>query len=212
MAEITLRDLKDRATKTPEKVFLGLTDLSNVSDPYAKFVELVDMAIDWIAQDLARNPELRQGLSEDQLTVQLVLSLKSMSFDASHEMKVGGHCDILIEARDEMLWLGEAKKIKKTNNAWLYKGFEQLNSRYSTGALNQDSGGIIIYCFAPRIDQIMSSWKKYLTRKFADLTTSPCAINPFAFRSEHVHMRMGRRFKVRHTPISLHFEPKDRDL
>lgn len=210
MERITLQDLKASLDTTPKKIHFGMAFLGD--GDYEQFLELLDMAFDWIAQELAQNPELRCGRSEDQLTIEVVSMLKALTVEASHDTKVGGHCDIRVEARSEMLWLGEAKKLEKTDNGWIYKGFEQLNSRYSTALPGQDAGGMLIYCVLPRVDKVMGGWEDYLKKQVTDLTTSACERNPLAFRSQHPHPRTGRPYKVRHVPVSLYFQPKDREL
>jgi hypothetical protein len=212
MYDITVGDLKRVATTTPRKVQLDLmlldVDVVSLPNLYAKFVELIETAIDWSAQELARNPEVRQGKTEDQLTQEIIVALRAMRFDAKHDVKIGGHCDITIEGRDEFLWLGEAK-IHKEDYAWLFAGFQQLNTRYSTGGVNQDRGGILIYCFAPRIDRIMSRWKEHLGEMVDGVSVVECEKNPMALRSSHIHERTGRPFNVRHVPIGLYFRPQD---
>jgi hypothetical protein len=211
MNEITISDLEQFADgKESLQIILELPTISKVNNPYAKFTELIERAIDHISQEIARNPELKQNLSEDQITHEVVMLLRNMGFDATHETKVGGHCDITIEARQQMLWLGEAKKIHNQNNHWLYKGFMQLSSRYSTGNNYQNTGGIIIYCFASRIDKIMKNWENYLKNNFIDdIDINWCHKVHSVFYSEHIHERTGQKFRVRHVPISLYFLPRE---
>jgi hypothetical protein len=206
---ITIRDLKLAARTTPSRISLELM-LINLTPParlYARFVELIEDALDWVAQELARNPELKQGQTEDQITQEVILALRAVDFDAKHGTRIGGHCDITIEGRDEFLWLGEAK-IHKNTYKWLFAGFQQLSTRYSTGGADQDAGGILIYCFGPRVDRIMMSWRRYMKGRIGGVTIVRCERNPLALRSSHVHERTGRPFNIRHVPISLYFQPK----
>ena len=75
-------------------------------------------------------------------------------------LSTGGHCDIVVEAQDEFLWIAEAKK--HGNYDWLLKGFQQLDTRYTTGLVGQDSGELIIYHFGQRTDKIMAAWAEHL--------------------------------------------------
>lgn len=210
--EITLNDLKKYAERGNDESFLirlELQNLYNVSDSYSKFVDLIERAIDFIGKELAKNPKYQKGLSEDQITNQIVNSLRLIGFDATHDTENGGHCDIVIEACNQMLWLGEAKMIKSKNNNWLYKGYNQLYTRYSTGNDYQDRGGMIVYCFAPYMNKIMNAWKDYLQNKYPNIQIAPCKKYSLAFYSEQDHIRTGRKFIVRHIPISFYFSPED---
>ena len=166
----------------------------------------VEAAIDWIAQEHSKTRQHRYGRSEDALTTDIITDLRAMGFAASHDQDYGGHSDIVIEARDDFLWLGEAKIHRSYD--WLLKGFQQLDTRYATALPGQDTGGLIIYCKTERIDQIMDRWCQRLLKKRPDVTIETGA-NPLIRRSTHVHNRTGRPFRVRHVPISLYFRPQD---
>ena len=210
--ETTLGELERQATKIPQRLWVRIGLLDTKPNPYAEFVDIIEDALDWIAQDMAQNPKVKQDAGEDQITDEIVRLLKFLTLEASHSTVVGGHCDIVIYGRDAMLWLGEAKSVESANDSYLYKGFEQLNSRYSTGAPDQECGGMIIYCFARRADRVMESWRKYLGSQIKGIRIAECAKNPLEFRSTNVSERTGRDFKVRHLAISFYFDPKDRIL
>jgi hypothetical protein len=179
-------------------------------DSYENFVGLVNRSLDHIIQRMSQNPELRQGLTEDQLTIEIVNGLHYMGFLARHETKVGGHCDIVVEGDNDYLWLGEAK-VFKGKYSWLLKGFRQLNTRYATANPGQDAGGLIIYSFKPRIDRVISTWGKRLAEICGDISVTACPRNPPAVLSKHTHHRTGRLFTTRHLPVSLYWNPQDRD-
>jgi hypothetical protein len=197
----SLKELRLMVRSAPQRISLELL----VCSSYARFVELIEQALDHIAITLARNPELKQKHSEDQLTIDLVSGLNFMGFSARHETKVGGHCDVVIEGRDDYLWLGEAKIY--TSYSWLFKGFRQLDTRYATAHPNQDAGGFLIYCFQERVDKIMGKWQEKAGR--AGLSFQSCPNNPLARISKHTHRRTGRQFRVRHMPFSLYWNPQD---
>lgn len=184
------------------QIRIGMTFAAN----HGERLTWVEKAIDHVAQELARTPQYRQERGEDDLSTDLVSLLKIMGFQASHDTAYGGHCDIVIEGRDNFLWLGEAKI--HTGYDWLYKGFEQLDTRYATAMPGQDAGGMIIYSFNRRADQLMEKWKAHLQEKRAGIDTTACPVNPLAFVSSHPHERTGRQFRVRHVPIPLWFDPK----
>lgn len=203
---LSVADLKARATSTPSLINLDLLLL--IEPDHAAFVRLVEKAIDWIAQELSRNPELHKDQTEDELTIQVVNMLKAMTFTASHDTKVGGHCDVSVEYKFELLWLAEAK-IFDSDYSWLFKGFQQLNSRYSTGNPDQNAGGMIIYSFKERVDRMMVRWSEYLETNLPGIVVKVCPDNVLCRRSSHTHIRTGLPYKVRHVPISLYFKPED---
>lgn len=177
-------------------------------DKYDEWVHWIYRAIDHIVRQLEENPELREDRLEDELTIDIVSHLRMFQIDADHETKIGGHVDIRIRGPNSFLWLGEAKK--HSTYDWLMKGFRQLDTRYSTGNPDQDAGGLLIYIFGPRVDEVMKKWKEHLGSQLgASITFAGCPLNPLAFISSHQHARTGREFKVRHLPMSLYFAPTD---
>jgi hypothetical protein len=170
-------------------------------------LEAVNSAIDWIVQEHSKTRQHRQGRSEDGLSIDVVTELKAIGFEASHDTQYGGHCDIVIEARDGFLWIGEAKIHKDYD--WLLKGFQQLDTRYSTGIPGQDAGGILIYYFGQNLSAVMATWQARLLAARPDVQVSVCPINPLVRNSVHIHKNSGLPFRVRHTPINLYFKPED---
>jgi hypothetical protein len=168
----------------------------------------VEAAIDWIVAEMSKSARHNADSTEDALTTQIVINLRAIGFQASHDADVGGHCDIVVEGVEKFLWLAEAKI--HGSYKWLFKGFQQLTTRYSTGMPGQDAGAMIIYCKGPRIDRMMSAWSKHLVENQPGAKIFPCDGNPTVFVSLHIHVRTGARFKVRHVPVSLYFDPKDR--
>ncbi len=173
-------------------------------------VSCVEEAIDWIGQEHTKTRQHRQDRGEDALTVDIITDLRAMGFDASHDKDYGGHGDIVVEGRDQFLWIGEAKI--HSSYDWLLKGFQQLDTRYSTGLPGQENGGLIIYCKGPRADEVLVKWMEYLKENRPDVEIDPVEDQPLIRRSKHVHLATGRLFKVKHIPISLYFEPKDKQI
>jgi len=176
---------------------------------YPEFVALINRAIDMSLVRMAENPELRKDRTEDELTIELVNLLRQLTFVAEHEAKVGGHCDITIRGPSGYVWLAEAKRHNQTLN-WLYQGFQQLNTRYSTGLANHDQGALILYLYGANALSQMTKWKNHLASLHDGLVLSDCPLNPLAFNSVHEHERSGLPYHVRHIPLSLHFTPKDK--
>lgn len=198
----SLRDLQLLTRgSVPAQISLALIFADTAED----MLEQVDAAIDHIAQDFARTPKERQGRSEDGLTTDVVTSLRNMGFQASHDTTVGGHCDVVIEGRNNFLWLGEAKIHRSYD--WLLQGFNQLDTRYATASLDQDHGGIIIYCYEGRTDTIIDEWAKRLKQARPDVELTDRRPEERFFRSSHLHHRTGRPYHVRHVPVALQWKP-----
>jgi HEAT repeats/NACHT domain len=178
--------------------------LENSSDSIGQLYKDIDRVI----YQIERNPELRQQDGEDRLTIEIVGSLRSSGYSANHDCKIGGHVDLTVE-QDNLVWLGEAK-IYQDNN-YLWEGFLQLTTRYSTGDTNQNSGGLLIYIFDENANSIMEKWQHYLLSKsLPDYSYKPCKMRSLAFISSHRHERSGDLFHVRHMPVLLHFAPTDK--
>lgn len=196
----TLRAIFSSAT---DQIRFALTFASSHEERLAS----VNTAIDWIVQEHTKTRQHRQDRSEDGLSIDIVTALKAMGFEASHDTQYGGHCDIVIEARDNFLWIGEAKI--HTSYEWLLKGFQQLDTRYSTGIPGQDAGGMIIYYFGQNLAKVMQNWDERLTAARPDVVVTVCQNNPLVRNSTHTHKNSGLQFRVRHTPINLYFKPED---
>ncbi|GAM99147.1 hypothetical protein U91I_02788 [alpha proteobacterium U9-1i] len=204
MTSFTYQDLMLMAAgNRPREIVVKLMFASD----YSSFVESVEDAIDHIADRMSENPQLRQEREEDELSIDIVDQLKAMSFDAEHDMTIGGHGDIVVRGRGSFLWIGEAKK--HSSYPWLLKGYNQLTTRYASGLETQAVGGLIVYSYGQRVDQVMENWKTFLDENatvegFGEGGRSAC------FRSTYLSERTGILCTVRHLGISLYFDPKDR--
>lgn len=179
-----------------------------LAQTHSQRVTAVNKAIDYACNQLELSKNKKQGLGEDQITVDICNMLITAGFDASHDLNVGGHCDIVIKGKDHFLWLAEAKE----HNAygWLDKGFRQLSTRYSTGVFGQDHGAVIIYCYVADAASMLEKWRTKLIEKNADVTTEKSSDgNPLHFSSLHKHVSSGLPFHVRHKAVSLHWNPTD---
>ncbi|NTJ08230.1 hypothetical protein [Rhizobium lusitanum] len=200
--EFTLAAIKAAASNpTPVAIMIEMA----FAETHDERLALVERAVDYITQEMVKNRHVHQDKSEDALTIDIVSHLKTMGFQASHDTQYGGHCDVVVEARDEFLWIAEAKKHDSYD--WLLDGFEQLDRRYSTGLPGQDCGEMIIYCFGARLDKVMAEYRKRLGGKRADVAFEPPEDNAIVLRSVHDHGNTGRPFRVRHKGVPLHFKP-----
>ncbi len=192
------------AQKPSDRIRLNMV----MATTHSERVSCVEEAIEWIGQEHTKTRQHRQNRGEDALTTDIITDMKAMGFEASHDKDYGGHGDIVVECRDQFLWIGEAKIHNSYD--WLFKGFQQLDTRYSTGLPGQEDGGLIIFCRGPRADEVMKTWTEHLKEQRPDVEINLVEGQPLMRRSQHVHSATGRLFKVKHIPISLYFEPKDK--
>jgi hypothetical protein len=203
---LNLRQLQDLEKRIPE---LAGFPSRVLAETYDEFVKVLYIDIDRIIYQLEENPELRQNDNEDRLTIDIENQLRCMGYNASHDSKVGGHTDISVR-KGSFLWIGEAK-IHKSSYDYLWEGFQQLSTRYSTGDSNQRDGGILIYIRCKDTTSILKRWQDYLRGKnLPDYSCEPCKIRSLSFFSTHKHERSGQAFQIRHMPVILHFDPKDK--
>jgi len=206
MTEITWKQIRDRARTTGQKLSLDLAVLYLDPNPYHKFIELVQRGMVWTTREMARNKNIVDGMSEDQLTMLLLAPLTGAGFAAYHDVNVGGHCDIYVEYDDELIWLAEAKI--HSSYGYLYKGFCQLADRYSTGLAGQDEGGLVIYIFNDNAKAVMEAWLKYLGGNCPTIKVEFDS-ETLVGRTEHLHSGSGRLMKISHFPTVLHHKPSD---
>lgn len=177
-------------------------------EKYPKFVELVERALVYsLGRMVASKNIISKNQTEDQLTLILSGPLLGMGFDISHSTNQGGHCDIVIEGDDEMLWLGEAKIY--TDYGKLMGGHQQLVDRYASGLPDQLNGGIIIYMFGEKVATMMRQWRKYLEDVRTDLKSEDIASQPLQFRTIEPHRATEQFLSVRHLVVPLHHDPTD---
>lgn len=171
-------------------------------------VKAVQRSVDFACGKLVKHREKKQGDDEDGLTVQICDMLTSSGIKATHNASVGGHCDIVVEEKDDFLWLAEAKK--HSDYAWLDKGFQQLSTRYSTGNPGQDHGEVLIYCFVQDAKAMLDKWKGELVSRNPSVSVDEYETDkPLSFQSQHKHECSGLEFHVRHKAVSLYWKPKD---
>lgn len=201
----SLRKLQELEGLIPE--FAGFPSRV-LAETYDEFIQVLYKDIDKIIYQLQENPELLQNDTEDRLTLSIVNNLRCMGYNASHEPKIGGHVDISVK-KGTFTWIGEAKIHHDYDYLW--QGFQQLVTRYSTGDDNQNDGGLLMYIKTQNAKQVVQKWQEHLTNKnLPNYSIQPCAIRNLCFFSIHTHQRSGCNFKVRHMPVILYFNPQDK--
>lgn len=186
--------------------------LINIERVFAETYEdqqrLVERAIDYCGTRMAENRHLKQDRKEDELTIDVIEMLLGMGYDATHDTQIGGHCDIVIRGRRDFLWIGECKVHGAYD--WLLKGFQQLDTRYSTGLPGQDTGDVLIFSYNARLDDVVKNWIEHLTKNRNDVTVDVSPLDNLVHYSTHLHPGTGRPFRVRHKPINLYWKPDDK--
>lgn len=175
---------------------------------YEEFIARLYRDLDAIFVDIQANRELRYKDSEDRTTIEIVSQLSRMGYTASHDRKNGGHVDITAQLK-KFVWWGEAKKHTSYNH--LLEGFKQLSTRYTTGGVGRSNGGLLIYVRNKNTKLVMAKWRQHLSEeKLSDYSSVECSQLPPSFFSEHTHEVSGEKFRVRHMPIMLYFDPQDK--
>ena len=156
-------------------------------------VKALETAIDSAYSKITENRELYKDQSEDQITIAIVHMLQAMGIEASHDTKIGGHCDIVVRAVGNFLWIAEAKLDK--GPSWIDEGYQQLTKRYSTGMGNQNYGEVIIYCRRKSTRQLLNNWKKKLLEKYPEVKITKNVIDDkLTFFTKHEHEISGLDF------------------
>lgn len=170
-----------------------------------ELLALVRRSIDWVAIQMMQTPQFYFERTEDELSDVVIKMLIPLGFNATHDTQFGGHCDIVISGRDNFLWIAEAKI--HSGYDWLFKGYLQLTTRYSTGIASQSNGEMIVFIRQPRIDLVMKKWLGELRQRVPEISILESKSSSPVFISEQPHQRTGIAFSVRHVPISVFFQP-----
>lgn len=201
-------DIKSVSKKTDLMPVLR-SALSDYIECYGDFVSVVETRLGQISKEMVRSCNYFQEKSEDEITFHIISHFKGWGFGAQHDSMIGGHVDISIEY-DDYLWMAEAKI--HSSYLTLQRGWEQLNSRYSTGMKDEDRGAFLIYNFNKNALSVTKEWRLRLKEFYPDLTFAPYNEQDLDFRTNGKHVKSGRDFFVTHFNIPLHFDPKDREM
>jgi hypothetical protein len=208
-SEPTLHDIEREMRRTPQgSIQYDYVMFQNLGGTCTEFFELAERATIFGCKELANNPQLKQGLKEDQLTDNLVAQIKALGMRASHDTMNGGHCDIFIEADGGFQWIAEAKIWKGVDS--ISEGFLQLTSRYLVGQTGKDRGGVIIYCFDIASEAAISKWKLHLSTNHAPVRIDMPPTLDCCFRSISCCARTERDVHILHLAVPLKFEPIDK--
>jgi len=176
---------------------------------YDKFIEMLYKDIEKTISLIEQSASLRQNDGEDRLSVEIINILIGAGYQASHDLYINGHSDIVV-TYNTFTWIGEAKI--HSSYDYLMEGFLQLCERYSTGNEDDCEGGLIFYVKGNNALDVVEKWKADLiTRNVDGLTTSDCdSRKNLSFYSTHNHSKSGLPYKVRHLSVILGFNPTDK--
>ncbi|WLH14485.1 hypothetical protein PSH58_09305 [Pseudomonas hefeiensis] len=213
MTELALDNLTIAQLRAMGPIIPGVELFFNrlLANTYEDFVKVFYKDLDAVLGGFQENPELLKKDGEDRLNTEIKRALRLLGYIATHDEKIGGHSDLVVRGKkDNFLWIGEAKI--HAGYDYLYKGFQQLTTRYSTGDVNQDCGGMLIYIKNNDAASVMAAWRAHLASQALEgYIEAACNERPnFVFYSVHKHDRSGTPFKVKHIGVILGFDPKDK--
>lgn len=180
-------------------------------DDYDCFIKVLYEDLDDAIRHIEGNRDARQGDTEDRTTEEIAGFLFARGYLASHDSMRSGHCDLTVANRYGFEWLGEAKK--HSDYDYLWGGFKQLTTRYSTATPSSSSGGMLIYIRTEKpASDVMSEWRSRLgNHGLPEYSDTDCGRRKgLTFYSIHKHEVSGLPYTVRHMGVLMKFDPKDR--
>ena len=177
------------------------------------FARCVERDIEAIIGGLESGAKVREKDGEDRLTDEIVQSLRHMGYQATRDEGQNGNCDVTVRSRDDrFLWLAEAKIHKDYDYLW--DGFLQLTTRYSTGTNRCSRGAMLIYIRNFDAKSVMDTWLQELAQRTFDnrigVSCQADPANPLRLDSVHPHKKSGQDYGVRHFGIVLHVGAEDK--
>lgn len=192
-------------TDSPAGKAFRLLFLGYKQDYYDEFVELLGEYLDEIFASLNEARKNLQNDGEDRLNVHVVMNLKLVGFDAEHDAETGGHCDIHVRYK-KALWIGEAKRIASNEQEYIKKGMLQLTERYASGLKYQTEGALIIYCFAPNAQKVLSDLSTKLSGSNYEVEDKVHE-HDLKFRASKTHTGTGNTYSVTNYVVPLYHNP-----
>lgn len=190
---------------TPAGRAVRLATLLYKTDYYDEFVSLIHEYLEEIFADFNEHRQHLQTDSEDRLNIDIVSRLKGAGFSATHDTQTGGHCDIYVTFK-KAKWIGEAKKIASNQQSYIAQGLLQLTERYASGIKFQTEGAVIIYCFAPDAQKVLSDLCKKMNED-GYLVENKAHQDDLHFRTSKKHTGTGNQYYVTCYIIPLYHNP-----
>lgn len=158
--DLTLKELQNIADQSDSPYLAGIADRL-LASTYEEFIDVLYTDLDRIVSFLESMPHIftRDRNGEDRISISIVINLKCMGYNASHGTLYGGNTDLLVR-KNNYSWVGEAKI--HSSYEYIYEGFLQLTTRYSSGTENGDQGGLLIYIYNKDANTTFANWGEYL--------------------------------------------------
>jgi hypothetical protein len=174
---------------------------------YSEFLEVLYEDLDESLKYIIQTRELRKNEGEDRTTADIIGQLLGRNYDAKHDEKHGGHCDIVVSHPSGYLWMAECK----IHGAYDYlkQGFDQLCTRYMSGISNADHGSLIVFVYNKDAKSVVEEWRQRLGQHgYGEYADADCPNwKELGFVTTHRSVGAGRLLKIRHTSLPLHFAP-----
>jgi hypothetical protein len=171
----------------------------------AEVVSLINQKVDLIKSDIEKDSRNYIKMNEDQISSFISSGLRRSGMDADHDSSRSGHVDIIVKHRQTGFeWYAEAKIWNGVE--YLNGGFDQLFTRYCSNNPNWEHGAILVYCknMETTVSTAMSKWKDKLNNS----TIVDCPLDAkSSFISSHEKVATGTPYHIRHTFMSLHYDP-----
>lgn len=169
--------------------------------------DLVERIADSCYMHLVDSRQHNQTHTEDALTLQLVGLLKAAGLAAGHDVQIGGHVDIVVEADDNYRWIAEAK-IHRQDYGNILEGFDQLTTRYGVAQVGRDHGELIIYMRDEAAGRTLERWRHHLNKNREVVVTDDHSTTPaMMFRTTHKCRATGCDYYVRHRIVPMFHDP-----
>ncbi|MEI2429056.1 hypothetical protein RDV84_23830 [Lysobacter yananisis] len=180
---------------------------------HEEFVESVEIDLERIIRGLESGAAVREEDGEDRLTEEIINCLCQLSYIAAHDENYNGHSDVVVRWKQkEFVWIGEAKI--HSGYDYLWDGFLQLTTRYSTGTNSCNHGGMLVYIRNVDANSVVHRWNEELnTRAFDDgekVAAHVDSKNSLRLTSTHKHKKSGLPYVTRHFGVVLHVGPEDK--
>lgn len=193
-------------------------DLVATEGSYEDFIELIYNDIDEITTDILSAAEYYRDLGEVQISHNIWMNLRRKWVTVQKDGDINGNVDLSITL-GRFVWIAEAKiwgGPNKYGNSYLYGGYTQLTERYSKGQIGATAGAMLIFIKPNNKKQtepkVMQAWQKHLAKKLGEslISLTPCKHKASCVYSVQPHSGTEYNYNVRHIPITLLHNPKDK--
>jgi hypothetical protein len=204
----TMRDVREIARTDLDRLRIDLMVFNNLPGSYERFAKLAEDGVHYCCTQMAKNPQNYSSRSEDEITDIIILQLNALGFGAVRDAMQGGHADLTISSANDDRWLGEAKIWR--GEEYVYEGYLQLTTRYMTGDVRGDRGGVLIYCQSLPAHECASKWVSHVKTKHPDIKIDQVDDYTCCYRSSSAGSRTDRELRILHLAVPLLHAPRDK--